>query len=59
MTLVLVSCLLSLCFLGHLEGVREGTVAAALLVGPTSKLVSGGVQRLAQPFLGKEESSPV
>lgn len=57
-TLVLVSCLLSLCFLGHLEGVREGTVAAALLVGPTSKLVSGGVQRLAQPFLGEEEGSP-
>lgn len=57
-TLVLIACLLSLCFLGHLEGVREGTVAAAILVGPTSKLVSGGVQRLAQPFLREEEGGP-
>lgn len=57
-TLVLIACLLSLCFLGHLEGVREGTVAAAIFVGPTSKLVGGGVQRLAQPFLGEEEGSP-
>ena len=52
-TLVVVACLLSLGFLGHLEGVREGTVAAAILVGPTSKRVSGGVQRLARCWLGE------
>lgn len=33
-TLVLIACLLSLCFLSGIYGVREGTVAAALLVGP-------------------------
>lgn len=38
-TLVAISVVLSLVFLHQLEGVREGTVAAALLVGPVSKLV--------------------
>ena len=33
-TLVIIACILSLVFLGHIEGVREGTIAAALLVGP-------------------------
>ena len=36
-TLVCLSCLLSLLFLGHLAGVREGTVAAALLVGTIAR----------------------
>lgn len=36
-TLVILSCLLSLLFLGHLAGVREGTVAAALLVGTIAR----------------------
>lgn len=35
-TLVAISCILSLCFLGGIEGVREGTVVAALIVGPIS-----------------------
>ena len=35
-TLVLISCILSLCFLSTVEGVREGTVIAALIVGPIS-----------------------
>lgn len=33
-TLVLIACLLSLCFMSGIYGVREGTVIAALLVGP-------------------------
>lgn len=35
-TLVLIACTLSWIFLGRIEGVREGTIAAALLVGPVS-----------------------
>lgn len=38
-TLVAVSIVLSLVFLHRLEAVREGTIAAALLVGPVSKMV--------------------
>jgi uncharacterized membrane protein YczE len=37
-TLVLTAIVLSLVFLGRLSGVREGTLAAALLVGQVSKL---------------------
>lgn len=37
LTLVCISILLSLLFLGHLDGVREGTVAAAVLVGLIAK----------------------
>ncbi len=33
-TLVAISCILSFTFIGHLDGVREGTVIAALIVGP-------------------------
>ena len=36
-TLVCISIVLSLSFLGQLDGVREGTVAAALLVGQITK----------------------
>lgn len=36
-TLVVISCVTSLLFLHHLEGVREGTIAAALLVGLLAK----------------------
>lgn len=38
-TLVIIACVLSLVFLGHIEGVREGTVVAALLVGPVSHVI--------------------
>lgn len=37
LTLVVLSIVLSLVFLGHLDGVREGTVAAAILVGQLTK----------------------
>lgn len=35
-TLVIIACALSLIFLGRVEGVREGTIVAALIVGPIS-----------------------
>lgn len=38
-TLVIISILLSFLFLHSIQGVREGTIAAALLVGPVSKQV--------------------
>ena len=37
LTLVALSIILSFTFLGHLDGVREGTVAAAVLVGQLTK----------------------
>lgn len=37
-SLVVISVILSLIFLHSVQGVREGTVAAALLVGPVSKV---------------------
>lgn len=43
-TLVAISIILSIGILHSLEGVREGTVAAALLVGPTSKIVRKAVE---------------
>lgn len=36
-TLVVIACVLSIVFTGKLQGVREGTVAAALLVGTIAK----------------------
>lgn len=36
-TLVVVACILSVVFCGHLQGVREGTVAAAIMVGLIAK----------------------
>lgn len=39
-TLLLLACILSLVFLSDIQGVREGTVAAALLVGPIVHFVS-------------------
>ena len=38
-TLVVIACILSFIFTGHLQGVREGTVAAALLVGLIAKQI--------------------
>lgn len=36
-TLVCIAVILSFLFLGHLDGVREGTIAAALFVGLITK----------------------
>lgn len=38
-TLVVIACILSVVFTGHLQGVREGTVAAALMVGLIAKRI--------------------
>lgn len=39
-TLVCIACLFSICFMSGIYGVREGTVAAALLVGPIVHFIS-------------------
>ncbi len=44
--LVLTACALSLAFLSGLYGVREGTIAAALLVGVVSKQVSKPLKKI-------------
>ena len=49
--LVASSCALSLIFLGYLAGVREGTVAAALLVGLVAKQFNRPLGRLAERYL--------
>lgn len=50
-TLVVLSSILSLLFLGHLAGVREGTVAAAIFVGLTVKQVNRPMQAFARRHL--------
>ena len=50
-TLVLIASVLSLLFLHRLEGVREGTVAAAILVGMVAKQVNRPMQRFSRRFL--------
>lgn len=52
-SLVVISCILSLVFLGHLAGVREGTVAAALCVGMIAKQVNRPMKRFADRYLGE------
>lgn len=50
-TLVVISIILSIAFLHRLVGVREGTVAAALLVGPISKVVLRLIRPLTDPHI--------
>lgn len=50
-TLVLLATVLSFLFLGHLEGVREGTVVAAICVGMVVKLVNKPMGRFAEKYL--------
>ena len=50
-TLVLLATALSFLFLGHLEGVREGTVVAAIYVGMVVKLVNKPLGRFAEKYL--------
>lgn len=57
-TLVCIACLLSLVFLETIEGVREGTVAAALLVGPIVHFVSP-YYRFLDRWIGPSVSMPV
>lgn len=44
-TLVVVACLLSVVFTGQLQGVREGTVAAAIFVGLIAKRIGKEIGR--------------
>ena len=55
-TLVVIASLLSLLFLGHLAGVRDGTVAAAIFVGLTAKQVNRPMRRFADKYLGSQET---
>lgn len=50
-TLVLVASILSFLFLGHLEGVREGTAAAAVCVGMVVRQVNRPMARFAEKYL--------
>ena len=47
-TLVVIACVLSLVFTGHLYGVREGTIAAAIMVGLIAKRI-GKIWEIAIP----------
>lgn len=47
-SLVVTACILSFIFLHSLEGVREGTVAAAILVGQIVKLLNWLTKRIAE-----------
>lgn len=50
-TLVCVAVVLSLLFLGHLDGVREGTVAAAICVGLVTKQINKPMKKVEAMFL--------
>jgi uncharacterized membrane protein YczE len=56
-TLVLIATVLSFVFLGEITGVREGTLAAALLVGQTSRICLKHYERLGQWINANGESS--
>lgn len=47
-TLVVLSCVVSLCFIGKVVGVREGTVAAAVFVGITAKQTNKLIGKLQE-----------
>lgn len=51
LTLVALSVILSFLFLGHLDGVREGTVAAAILVGQLTKQLNKPMKVVERVFL--------
>lgn len=50
-TLVCIAIVLSLLFLGHLSGVREGTIAAAILVGQITKQTNKLTKKLEAAVL--------
>lgn len=50
-TLVVISCILGLAFTGQLQGVREGTVAAAICVGLLTKQIAKPLRRFESKFL--------
>ena len=52
--LVLISITTVMLFVGHLEGVREGTIAGAILVGFTAKQLSKPLKVLEEKYLLSE-----
>lgn len=50
-TLVVISVIVSLCFLGSIQGVREGTVVAALCVGLIAKRLGKPLNAFADRYL--------
>ncbi|MGI5960067.1 MAG: YczE/YyaS/YitT family protein [Massiliimalia sp.] len=50
-TLVCIAIILSFLFLGHLDGVREGTIAAAVLVGMITKQTNKFTKKAEQVLL--------
>ena len=50
-TLVVISCILSLAFLSGLHGVREGTIAAAIFVGLIAKEINRPLKKFEEKFL--------
>lgn len=50
-TLVCIAVILSFLFLGHLDGVREGTIAAALFVGLFTKQTNKPTNLIERTFL--------
>ena len=55
-TLVCISVLLSFLFLGHLAGVREGTIAAAVLVGQVTKGTNRLMKKVDEVLLAETGS---
>ncbi|MCD8123945.1 MAG: DUF6198 family protein [Lachnospiraceae bacterium] len=52
-TLVIIACILSFLFLHGLYGVREGTIAAAFLVGMISRQITPPLTRIAGKIFGE------
>ena len=55
-SLVTLSCILSFAFLGHLQGVREGTVVAAVGVGLVARQINKRLKKFQQRFLTEQPS---
>ena len=52
-SLVAISCVLSLLFLGRIVGVREGTLAAALLVGQVARRMNRTLEPMGRLLAGR------
>ena len=57
-SLVAIAAVISLVFMHRLVGIREGTVAAAVLVGTVVKLVFPAIQSLMRRFTGAGQADP-
>ncbi|MCD8011540.1 MAG: DUF6198 family protein [Lachnospiraceae bacterium] len=56
-TLVIIACILSFLFLHGLYGVREGTIAAAFLVGMISRQTTPPLTRIAEKIFGERSNA--